>query len=206
MYPFERFSDNAKHVLTLAQQEAETAGHTWIGTEHMLLALIREENGLAGACLKRLDVDYESAKEQLSAILEGQPKNVLQQILPTSRVKRIIEMAFDEAFHEKSHVVETGHILVAILREGNGVAAHVLDDRGISLEKVRDEIGRLKAEGGAQESKTGSGPKIRLCHLEVSDSKGRPILVDIHLPIEYSTAEESAVTTRIRQAIEGRKA
>lgn len=147
MYPFERFTERAKKVLTLAQEEAESAGHNYIGTEHLLLGLLREDEGLARAALNALGVELGSTREAIQAALSTAPKSISFQIIPTSRVKKVIEIAFEEAQRMGDSNVGTHYLLFGLLMEGEGVAARILVDMGVTLEKARAEIDRLLKEG-----------------------------------------------------------
>src|SRR5690242_1857902 len=98
MYPLERFTERAKKVLALAQQEAEQAGHSYIGTEHLLLALIREGSGLAARALGTLGVELDRTRAAIEAVLSDmEPSGPPSQIIPTARVKKVVELAFEEA-------------------------------------------------------------------------------------------------------------
>src|SRR5262252_1517943 len=97
MYPFERFTERAKKVLTLAQEEAERAHHSYIGTEHLLLGLLRAEEGIAHAALRALGVGVEDTRERIEGVLGRNERIIVQQVIPTSRVKKVIEIAFEEA-------------------------------------------------------------------------------------------------------------
>lgn len=136
MYPFERFSEDAKKVLTFAQAEAEQSQHSYIGTEHVLLALLRVDSE-ARQVLLRLGVDTEAARTSIEKVLGSSERPVVRQIVPTSRVKKVIELSFVAADREGASHVTPQHLLVALVEEGEGVAAHVLMDRGITLEDVR---------------------------------------------------------------------
>jgi ATP-dependent Clp protease ATP-binding subunit ClpA len=147
VYPFEKFTERAKKVLTLAQEEAERSRHSYIGTEHLLLGLLREREGLAGHVLTNLGIDTDMVRQTISAVLGRNERLEFQQIIPTSRVKKVIELSFDEARRLGHNYVGTEHILLGLLIEGEGIAAHVLKDLGATLEKVRAEIERLEATG-----------------------------------------------------------
>ena len=150
MYPFERFTERAKKVLTLAQEEAERAHHSYIGTEHLLLGLLREEEGIARLALDAMAVDIEAVRKEIDAVLGREQRIIIQQIIPTSRVKKVIEIAFEEARRLGVGHVGTEHLLLGLLIEGEGVAAKVLDGLGVTLERTREEIGRLLEEGKAE--------------------------------------------------------
>jgi hypothetical protein len=143
IYPFERFTERAKHVLTLAQEEAERSHHSYIGTEHILLGLLREGEGLAAKVLNNLGLEIGMVRKTIEAVLGRNERIIIQQIIPTSRVKKVIEISFEEARRLGHNYVGTEHLLLGLLIEGDGIAAHVLEDLGATLEKARAEIERL---------------------------------------------------------------
>jgi ATP-dependent Clp protease ATP-binding subunit ClpC len=143
LYPFERFTERAKKVLTLAQEEAERSHHSYIGTEHLLLGLLREGEGLAAKVLNNLGVEIGKVRQTIESVLGRNERIIIQQIIPTSRVKKVIEISFEEARRMGHNYVGTEHLLLGLLIEGEGIAAHVLEDLGASLDKVRAEIERL---------------------------------------------------------------
>ncbi|HXM55322.1 MAG TPA: ATP-dependent Clp protease ATP-binding subunit [Candidatus Dormibacteraeota bacterium] len=143
MYPFERFTERAKKVLTLAQEEAERSHHSYIGTEHLLLGLLREGEGLAAKVLNNLGVEIGKVRQTIESVLGRNERIIIQQIIPTSRVKKVIEISFEEARRMGHAYVGTEHLLLGLLIEGEGIAAHVLEDLGATLDKVRAEIERL---------------------------------------------------------------
>jgi ATP-dependent Clp protease ATP-binding subunit ClpC len=145
VYPFERFTELAKKVLALAQEEAERSHHSYIGTEHVLLGLLREGDGIAAKVLNNLGVEIEKVRPTVESLL-GRDKRltVQQQIIPTSRVKKVIELSFEEARRTGHNYVGSEHLLLGLLTEGEGIAAHILEDLGADLEKVRAEIERIR--------------------------------------------------------------
>jgi len=151
LYPFERFTERAKKVLTLAQEEAERSHHSYIGTEHLLLGLLREGEGLAAKVLNNLGVEINKVRSTIESVLGRNERIIIQQIIPTSRVKKVIEISFEEARRMGNNYVGTEHLLLGLLIEGEGIAAHVLEDLGANLEKVRTEIERLLHESGLDE-------------------------------------------------------
>ena len=151
MYPFERFTERAKKVLTLAQEEAERSHHSYIGTEHLLLGLLREGEGLAAKVLNNLGVEINKVRATIESVLGRNERIIIQQIIPTSRVKKVIEISFEEARRMGNNYVGTEHLLLGLLIEGEGIAAHVLEDLGANLEKVRGEIDKLLHESGLEE-------------------------------------------------------
>ena len=151
MYPFERFTEKAKKVLTLAQDEAEKSHHSYIGTEHLLLGLLREGEGLAAKVLANLGVEIDKVRETIDSVLGRNERIIVQQIIPTSRVKKVIEIAFEEAKRMNNTYVGTEHLLLGLLIEGEGIAAHVLEDLGANLDKVRHELDSLLKEQGLED-------------------------------------------------------
>src|SRR5713101_4238112 len=160
MYPFERFTERAKKVLTLAQEEAERSHHSYIGTEHLLLGLLREGEGLAAKVLNNLGVEIGKVRQTIESVLGRNERIIIQQIIPTSRVKKVIEISFEEARRMGHNYVGTEHLLLGLLIEGEGIAAHVLEDLGATLEKVRSEIERRDGGGaGSQEAFQDPAPR-----------------------------------------------
>lgn len=143
MYPFDRFSDHAKQVLSMAQEEAQQARHAYIGTEHLLLALLREQDGLAARVLAGFGVEIGAVREALGG---GEP-GPQRLTVPTARVKRVIELAFEEARRMRQSRVGTEHILFGLLTDGDDLAVKVLRDMGVTLEAARAEVARLGEHG-----------------------------------------------------------
>ncbi|MGA8208504.1 MAG: Clp protease N-terminal domain-containing protein [Candidatus Dormiibacterota bacterium] len=150
MYPFERFTEKAKEVLTLAQDEAEKSHHSYIGTEHLLLGLLREKEGLAAKVLANLGVEIDQVRDTIDSVLGRNERIIVQQIIPTSRIKKVIELAFEEAKRMDTTHVGTEHLLLGLLIEGECIAAHVLIDLGAGLDKVRHELDSLPREQGLE--------------------------------------------------------
>lgn len=144
VYPFEKFTERAKKVLTLAQEEAERSHHSYVGTEHLLLGLLREGEGLAAHVLANLGVDIDGVRKVIESVLGRNERIIIQQVIPTSRVKKVIELSFEESRRMGHNYVGTEHVLLGLMMEGEGIAAHVLQDLGATLEKVRAEIERLE--------------------------------------------------------------
>src|SRR5712691_11664680 len=145
MYPFERFNEYAKRTLTLAQEEAERSHHSYIGTEHLLPGLLRVQSGTAYRVLNDLGVDLVTVREVIKSVIGRNERILIQSIIPTSRVKKVIELSFEEARRMGDNEVDTAHILLGLIIEGEGIAAHVLTDLGATLEKVRPSIERAQA-------------------------------------------------------------
>jgi ATP-dependent Clp protease ATP-binding subunit ClpA len=160
MYPFEKFSERAKKVLTLAQEEAERSHHSYIGTEHLLLGLMREGEGIAHQVLRNLGVDISQVRQTVESVIGRSERIIIQQIIPTSRVKRVIEISFEEARRMGHNFVGTEHLLLALVLEGEGIAAHVLQDLGATEQAVRTEIDRMLAARTEGEPGTESGMPV----------------------------------------------
>ena len=150
MYPFERFTDTAKKVLTLAQEEAERAHHSYIGTEHLLLGLIRAGDGVAAIALQSLGIELGPVRETIATVLGRNERILVQEIIPTSRVKKVIEIAFEESRRENQPHVGTAELLTALVIEGDGIAAHVLGDLGVDRARVAGAIHAAIAAGARE--------------------------------------------------------
>jgi len=155
---YERFTDRARKVMQLANQEAQRFNHEYIGTEHILLGLVKEGSGVAANVLKNLDVDLRKIRIEVEKIVQTGPDMVTMGKLPqTPRAKKVIEYAMDEARNLNHNYVGTEHLLLGLLREQEGVAAQVLMNLGLKLEDVRDEVlnllghGMESAEAGSEE-------------------------------------------------------
>jgi ATP-dependent Clp protease ATP-binding subunit ClpC len=141
---FERFTERARQVVVLAQDEARALGHNYIGTEHILLGLLREEEGLAARVLESLDVTVEEVRAQVKRLVgEGDEEIVTGQIPFTPRAKKVLELALREALSLKHSYIGPEHILLGVVRENDGVAARILLDFGADAETVRNEIMRV---------------------------------------------------------------
>ena len=119
-------------MLTLAQEEAERSHHSYIGTEHLLLGLLREKDGIGARALANLGIKVGNVRETIESVLGRNERIIVQQIIPTSRVKKVIELSFEEARRMAHNYVGTQHLLLGLLIEGEGIAAHVLSDLGAS--------------------------------------------------------------------------
>lgn len=146
-YPLERFTDQAKRALSVAQTEAERSGKTYIGTEHLLLSLFQVDGAMAPQILADLGVEIETVRGMIDSIVGQSERVEAQQVAPTSRVKRAIEIAFEEAQRARDRSVGTQYLLVALAIEGEGIASHVLDDLAVTPDRVREITSRLAAAG-----------------------------------------------------------
>ena len=157
---YERFTDRARKVMQLANQEAQRFNHEYIGTEHILLGLIKEGSGVAANVLKNLDVDLRKIRLEVEKLVQSGPDMVTMGKLPqTPRAKKVIEYSMEEARNLNHNYVGTEHILLGLLREQEGVAAQVLMNLGLKLEEVREEVLNLLGHGmeGEGSERAGSG-------------------------------------------------
>ncbi len=159
---YERFTDRARKVMQLANQEAQRFNHEYIGTEHVLLGLIKEGSGVAANVLKNLDVDLRKIRLEVEKLVQSGPDMVTMGKLPqTPRAKKVIEYSMEEARNLNHNYVGTEHILLGLLREQEGVAAQVLMNLGLKLEEVREEVLNLLGHGleGSEGSERGGGER-----------------------------------------------
>src|SRR6187200_897899 len=160
---YERFTDRARKVMQLANQEAQRFNHEYIGTEHILLGLVKEGTGVAANVLKNLDIDLRKIRLEVEKIVQTGPDMVTMGKLPqTPRAKKVIEYAIEEARNLGQNVVGTEHLLLGLLREQEGVAAQVLMNLNLKLEEVREEVLNLLGHGmdaGGGEGERGAAAK-----------------------------------------------
>ncbi len=156
---FERFTDRARKVMALANQEAQRFNHEYIGTEHILLGLVKEGSGVGANVLKRLDVDLRKVRLEVEKLVKSGPDMVTMGKLPqTPRAKKVIEYAIEEARNLNHNYVGTEHLLLGLLREHDGVAAQVLMNLSLKLDEVREEVlNLLGADTGESEEVSGAG-------------------------------------------------
>jgi ATP-dependent Clp protease ATP-binding subunit ClpC len=187
---YERFTDRARKVMQLANQEAQRFNHEYIGTEHVLLGLIKEGSGVAANVLKNLDVDLRKIRLEVEKLVQSGPDMVTMGKLPqTPRAKKVIEYSMEEARNLNHNYVGTEHILLGLLREQEGVAAQVLMNLGLKLEEVREEVlnllghglegGEGSERGGTERGGSGGGggesPKSSKSKTPALDSFGRDL-------------------------------
>ncbi len=169
---FERFTDRARKVMALANQEAQRFNHEYIGTEHVLLGLVKEGSGVGANVLKNLDVDLRKVRLEVEKLVKSGPDMVTMGKLPqTPRAKKVIEYAIEEARDLNHNYVGTEHLLLGLLREHEGVAAQVLMNLGLKLEEVREEVLNLLGAGVDTEGQTQDTPKSGLSSKSKKNSK-----------------------------------
>jgi ATP-dependent Clp protease ATP-binding subunit ClpA len=165
---YERFTDRARRVMQLANEEAQRFNHEYIGTEHILLGLVKENSGVAANVLKNLDVDLVKVRREVVKIIQAGPHAIQLGRMPqTPRAKKVIEYAIEEARKLNHNYVGTEHLLLGLLREDEGVASQVLMNLGLRLEDVRAEVRRLLGQLPTEcspddESLTSTDPDVRI--------------------------------------------
>lgn len=140
MYPFERFTASAQRLLTVAQAEADKSGFHYIGTEHLLLGAFADPAAVAARVLDSLGVTELQVRKRLDEVLGRDERTIVQKMVPTSRVKKVIELAFKLCTAAGDPQVSTGHVLIALATEGEGIAAHVLKDLGAPIERIESAL------------------------------------------------------------------
>lgn len=140
---FERFTERARQVVVLAQHEARTLKHDYVGTEHILLGLLREQEGLAARVLESLNVDIEDVRAQVARVVGEGEEVTTGQIPFTPRAKKVLELSLREAISLGHNSIGTEHVLLGLARENEGLAARILLDFGIDAERLRNEVIRL---------------------------------------------------------------
>jgi ATP-dependent Clp protease ATP-binding subunit ClpC len=154
---FDKFTDRARKVLTLAQDEAQRFNHNYIGTEHLLLGLVREGEGVAARVLENMNVELSKVRTAVEFIIGRGDRPVVGEVGLTPRAKRVIELAIDEARRLGHNYIGTEHLLLGLVREGEGIAAGVLESLGVNLDKVRHQVIHVLSQSStsapAQETK-----------------------------------------------------
>lgn len=177
---FDKFTDHARKALSLAQEEAQQLGHNYIGTEHLLLGLVGQEESVAVVVLRNMGVSRDRVRDSIIHIIGRNDRFVLGEAGLTPRAKKVFQLAVDEARRMNHHYIGTEHILLGLVREGEGVAAKVLERFGLKLSAVRAETLRVLSqspsvsEEGSEEaapeprSQPSAGPKnnVITCRLD----------------------------------------
>ncbi len=176
---FERFTDRARKVMALANQEAQRFNHEYIGTEHILLGLVKEGSGVGANVLKNLDVDIKKLRLEIEKLVKSGPDMVTMGKLPqTPRAKKVIEYAIEEARSLNHNYVGTEHILLGLLRETEGIAAQVLMNLGLKLEDVRQEVLNLLGAGVEDNTYQSMGMKMNPQSAPASKAKSKTPALD----------------------------
>ena len=206
---FERFTHRARKVVVLAQEEARRFNHNYIGTEHLLLGLIRADEGVASRVLRSLDVTVESAREQVESIVGYGEEGMGAQAPFTPRSKKVLELALRESMRLDHNYIGTEHLLLGLVREGQGVANRALSNLGVEGDEIRAELVRmLGGEAGQRlkdESREDSPPEVmrnqmlfrgRVASLQISarvDDQPQTLLVDLDYVYAVRDSDEPSV-------------
>ena len=149
---FEKFTERARLALRLAQEEAQQLNHNYIGTEHLLLGLVREGEGVAARALQNLGVELPRVRQAVMHIIGVGDRIVLDEVGMTPRAKKVLELAVDESRRLNHHYIGTEHLLLGLIREGEGIATGVLESLGVTLERARTEVVRIIGQGTAEKA------------------------------------------------------
>src|SRR5213082_130025 len=168
---FDKFTERARKVLQLAQEEAQRFNHNYIGTEHLLLGLVREGEGVAAKVLGNLGVELNKVRSAVEFIIGRGDRTVAGDIGLTPRAKKVIELSVDEARRLNHHYIGTEHLLLGLVREGEGIAAGVLESLGVSLDKVRSQVIYVLNQSAAY-SQEGQAPHGKSSKTPVIDQLG----------------------------------
>jgi ATP-dependent Clp protease ATP-binding subunit ClpC len=170
---FKRFTDRARRVVVLAQEEAARLNHNYIGTEHLLLGLLQEGDGVAARALESLGISLEAARQQVGEIIGRGKKSPSGHIPFTPRAKKVLELSLRESRQLGHSYIGTEHILLGLIREGEGVAAQVLGRLGADQNRVRRQVIELLHGGqgeAAQAVQQPGGPAGELWLIEIRDT------------------------------------
>ncbi|MBA7480701.1 ATP-dependent Clp protease ATP-binding subunit ClpC [subsurface metagenome] len=156
---FKRYTEKAKKAIMIAQEEAVNLNHDYIGTEHILIGLLKEEEGVASQVLKQLGVNVDKVVEEVERLVGKGEYQQVGEVTFTPRAKKVLELASQEASQLKNNYIGTEHILLGLIKEGSGVAVRILTDLGISLDNVYSEIMKVLMDSGAQSFPSAPGKK-----------------------------------------------
>jgi ATP-dependent Clp protease ATP-binding subunit ClpC len=196
---FERFTERARRVIVHAQEEARDLNHGYIGTEHLLLGLMREPESIAAQALRELEIGQDAVRERVVEII-GRGSDERSGHIPfTPRAKKVLELSLREALQLSHNYIGTEHILLGLVREGQGVAAKVLTGLGGDLSRVRDKVIEL-APAGTGEARAQAGavramsPSVRLEEIlhRLDTIAGRLAAIERHLGIEHGEGPASS--------------
>ena len=170
---FERFTERARRVVVLAQEESRLLSHNYIGTEHLLLGLLAEQDGVAARALESLNVTLNAAREQVEEIIGPGEQQPHGHIPFTPRAKKILELSLREALNMGSEVIDTQHLLLGLVDEGDGVGAQILQRLGATAQTVREAVTRVITSEPEAAVVTGPGTEPRAV------SMARPVRIHV---------------------------
>ena len=198
---YERFTDRARKVMQLACQEGQRLNHEYLGTEHILLGLVKEESGIAANVLKDLGIDLRKVRLEVEKIVQrGTDKVTMGRLPQTPRAKKVIEYSIEEARNLNHNYIGTEHLLLGLLREQEGAAAQILMNLGLSLEGTRREVLRLL--GAPLRPSVASGARrmglaVRRLWLQASGRSGTPaVRTDANVHARLLALERQLTTVR----------
>jgi ATP-dependent Clp protease ATP-binding subunit ClpC len=202
---FERFTDRARRSVVFAQEEARMLNHNYIGTEHILLGLLREEEGVAAKALTNLGVSLEAVRRDVGEIV-GRGSEVARGHIPfTPRAKKVLELSLREALQLGHNYIGTEHILLGLIREGEGVAAQVLQKLGAGLNQVRRTVVELLSGSGAGAEVRKAGSEAEMAELTSEMvSPSEPLLDDAPTcPNCFGALDETLAIRTLETSAEG---
>jgi hypothetical protein len=195
---YERFTDRARKVMQLANQEAQRFNHEYIGTEHILLGLVKEGSGVAANVLKNLDIDLRKIRLEVGKIVQPGPDRVVMGRLPqTPRAKKVIEYSIEEARNLNHNYVGTEHLLLGLLREQEGAGAQVLLNLGLNLDLVRREVSQLLGTP----LRPSAGPEFRRLSRELRQDKPRGSSDPVAVQLPQLADAQARLLTLERQLV-----
>jgi ATP-dependent Clp protease ATP-binding subunit ClpC len=187
---FDKFTERARRVLSFAQGEAQRFQHNYIGTEHLLLGLVREGEGVAAKVLLKLGVALNKVRSNVEYIIGRGDRIVLGEIGLTPRAKKVIELAVDEARRLNHHYIGTEHLLLGLLREGEGIGAGVLESLGVTLEQARREtLAMLGASSSGMQTTSSPSPVETVSPV----TEGEPVLICPHCGAHIAEGEPALI-------------
>ncbi len=186
---FDRFTEKARLTLTLAQQEAARFNHNYIGTEHLLLALVRSD-GVAGKVLGELGIGLDQARQAVELVIGRGDRMVIGDISLTPRAKKVIELSVEEARRLNHNHIGTEHLLLGLVREGEGVGAGVLESLGADLPQVRAKVVEVTAGGGHAPESMGTRDNVITCRVDSPDLWAMDMLVEAGIRSTRSDAAQ----------------
>ena len=198
---FDKFTERARKVLTLAQEEATRFNHNYIGTEHLLLGLVREGEGVAAKVLANLGVELNRVRSAVEFIIGRGDRMIVGEIGLTPRAKKVIELAVDEARRLGHHYIGTEHLLLGLVREGEGIAAKVLESLGVNLEKLRTQniqvLSGSNPTAGTTPARLAFGPETELPVAYIGRSVGPPRWQYLIVQVAYPQRDVGGVIKRV---------
>jgi ATP-dependent Clp protease ATP-binding subunit ClpA len=199
---FDKFTERARKVLSLAQEEAQRFNHNYIGTEHLLLGLVREGDGVAARVLSNLGVELQGVRSTVEAMIGRGDRLVLGEIGLTPRAKKAIELAVDEARRLNHHYIGTEHVLLGLVREEEGIAAKVLNSLGVNLERVRTQTIQVLSRTSATHERAEAQPLGSQRHWVMQRAAASMSAYQPH-HIQAETTERTAIGAAGRQVMLG---